>query len=232
MPKVFQSSGNIVAEVPEDKSYVNLYIDGDGMFCCRMNDIEYYTREGKFSWKYFHPGTYLLIHEKGGFLQAVTPYGTTVDAMWKSAYKTKFSRYRGVNMEWDNPGDIGPVQYHQSSLPVTYDDVFFSESGELMYRSQNMYLWDSKPSEVVYNMSSNKIKTISGLENPRHARPFGENERILDDSCWVGNAVSNSLFWARPAIKSGMLEVAPPSKEYDLNPAHETHSTSRPKSFM
>lgn len=220
MPKVFQPSGNTVTDIPADKRFVNLYIDGDGMFCCRMNDIVYYSRSGKFQWEWSSRWM-MLVHEHGGFLQATTPYGTTVDAMWTSANVTEFSLYRDITLHWDRD-EIGPLKYLRKSRFVKYDDVFVSEAGEFRYRSQHMYPWSSKPSEVVCSLSYNKIKVIRGIEDPQHARPFGERERILHDSCWTGKELS--YYWSRPPIKSGMFEVLLPSTEYDVNPAHETHS--------
>lgn len=41
MPKVFQPSGNTVTDIPADKRFVNLYIDGDGMFEVLLPSTEY-----------------------------------------------------------------------------------------------------------------------------------------------------------------------------------------------
>lgn len=233
MPKVFQPTDKTIADTPADKRFVNLHIDGDGMFCCSMNNIVYYTRVGAFKWD--HVSRWVVLrHEQGGVLQLTTPYGTTVDAMWTmedwaSANVTEFSLQRDIKLYWDRD-EIGPFKYRGKSRPVTYEEVFVSKDGELVYRSQHLPFWSSKPSEVLCSISYNKIKIIRGLEDPQHARPFGEQEQILDDSCWTGKELA--YYWSRPLIKSGMREVVLPSTEYDVSPAHKTHSRLSLRSFM
>lgn len=230
MPKVFQPTGNTVADAPTDKSFIHLYIDGDGMFCCRMNNIIYYTRVGKFKWQFMQPHL-VLTHEQGGILQATTPYGYTVDVMMETAYVTEFSRRRRIRLYWDHD-EIGPFKYHKESRLVNYEDIFVSVDGGFHYKSKYMYPWYNQPAENVYSMTYNKIKIATGIENPQHARPFGKEEQILDDSCWVGKELRTN-YWYKPTIKNDRFEVVFPSIEYDdVKPAHETNKRSSFKSFM
>lgn len=138
-----------------------------------------------------------------------------MDVELKSAKVTKYSLHRKIELHWDHD-EIGSLKYVAESRYLTRDDIFVSEGGKFLYHSERMYPWSSKPSEVVCSMTYNTIKIVQGIENPQHARPFGDEGRILHDSCWVGK--ETPLFWSRPPIRQGILEQVLPSNKYDIEP--------------